>query len=387
MLTRPVTDNYQGEESDIVIASLTRSNETGDIGFMAAPERLNVLMTRARNGIVLIGNMETFMKSKKGKSTWHPFFDLLKAKGHLYDGLPVFCGKHPDRTALLKEPADFEKLSPDGGCTEPWYIFPKPYFVCLSMTDHRSDAPLNCGTHKCRSRCHRVTDHSRTECAELVERVCERQHKTTIRCSEQKDRCTECTREDKETERRIRRDLKLEQDRRQREAEYTRQLQQIQDEVEHQRRINKHEAEEELRKQMLEQQRAELEALKDDEKRIRWQNQVKAAAAAKAAAAQAKGQQTPSSSAVQDEDWSSGARAEWETMKRSEGAVSKPLDKLMGMIGLEEVKQQFLDVKCKIDTALRQGVSMESERFSCSMLGNPGTGKPTANIARAGITS
>ncbi len=122
MLTSLLTDNYQGEESDIVIASLTRSNDTGDIGFMAAPERLNVLMTRARNGIVLIGNMETFLKSKKGKSTWNPFFDLLKAKGHLYDGLPVYCGKHPDRTALLKEPVDFDKVSPDGGCTEPWYV-------------------------------------------------------------------------------------------------------------------------------------------------------------------------------------------------------------------------------------------------------------------------
>lgn len=105
-----------------MVASLTRSNETGDIGFMSAPERLNVLITRARNGIVLIGNMETFMRSKKGRPTWHPFFDLLKAKGHLYDGLPVHCGKHPERTALLKEPSDFDKSCPDGGCTELWYV-------------------------------------------------------------------------------------------------------------------------------------------------------------------------------------------------------------------------------------------------------------------------
>lgn len=116
------SDNYQGEESDIVIASLTRSNASGDIGFMSAPERLNVLITRARNGIVLIGNMDTFMNSKKGKATWHPFFDLLKSKGHLYDGLPVYCGKHPQRTALLKNPIDFDKSCPDGGCTELWYV-------------------------------------------------------------------------------------------------------------------------------------------------------------------------------------------------------------------------------------------------------------------------
>jgi hypothetical protein len=46
----------------------------------------------------------------------------------------------------------------------------------------------------------------------------------------------------------------------------------------------------------------------------------------------------------------------------------------MEMIGLEEVKQEFLTVKSQVDTVLRQGVSMASERFSCSMLGNPGTG-------------
>lgn len=120
-------DNYQGEESDIVIASLTRSNESGDIGFMAAPERLNVLITRARNCFVLIGNMETFMASKKGKATWHTFFDLLKEENHLYDGLPVKCERHPDRTAMLKEPIDFDKACPDGGCAEIWYVSPSLY--------------------------------------------------------------------------------------------------------------------------------------------------------------------------------------------------------------------------------------------------------------------
>lgn len=105
-----------------MIASLTRSNESGDIGFMAEPERLNVLITRARNGIVLVGNMGTFMRSKKGAATWHPFFDLLKTRGHLYDGLPVQCGKHPEKTALLKEPLDFDKSCPDGGCTELWCV-------------------------------------------------------------------------------------------------------------------------------------------------------------------------------------------------------------------------------------------------------------------------
>lgn len=49
----------------------------------------------------------------------------------------------------------------------------------------------------------------------------------------------------------------------------------------------------------------------------------------------------------------------------------------MNMIGLEEVKSTFLAIKENVDTAIRQGVSLDKERFSCSMLGNPGTGKTT----------
>jgi hypothetical protein len=119
-MANQILDNYQGEESDLVIASLTRSNEAGDIGFMAQPERLNVLITRARNGLVLIGNMATFVNSKKGAPAWQPFFKILEEKGHLYEGLPVVCQNHPQNKAILKEPADFGRWCPDGGCTEPW---------------------------------------------------------------------------------------------------------------------------------------------------------------------------------------------------------------------------------------------------------------------------
>lgn len=37
----------QAEESDIVVASLTRSNDHHNIGFMSSPQRLNVLLSRA----------------------------------------------------------------------------------------------------------------------------------------------------------------------------------------------------------------------------------------------------------------------------------------------------------------------------------------------------
>lgn len=113
-------DNYQGEESDLVVVSLTRSNANGDIGFLHARERLVVLMSRARSGIILFGNMLTFMKSKKGGEMWSQYFNALKEKSWVYDGVPVRCERHPDRSALLKKPEDFDLHCPDGGCAEFW---------------------------------------------------------------------------------------------------------------------------------------------------------------------------------------------------------------------------------------------------------------------------
>lgn len=89
-------DNYQGEESDIVLVSLTRSNKSGDIGFMYSPERLNALLSRSRNALIVIGNSETFGRAKKGKDLWCKVICKLQEDGHFYNGFPVKCEKHPD---------------------------------------------------------------------------------------------------------------------------------------------------------------------------------------------------------------------------------------------------------------------------------------------------
>ena len=114
-----LTDNYQGEESDIVVISLTRCNKKGQIGFLSSPERLNVLLSRARNAMILIGSSKTFLESRQGKDLWSKFFDLLKDGAHIYDGLPVKCERHPDRKLLLRTPLDFNQCA-DGGCSERW---------------------------------------------------------------------------------------------------------------------------------------------------------------------------------------------------------------------------------------------------------------------------
>jgi superfamily I DNA and/or RNA helicase len=68
-------DNFQGEEAKIIIVSLVRSNSQGNIGFMKVPERVNVLMSRARDGLFMIGNAKTFVKSHHAKDVWIPIIE------------------------------------------------------------------------------------------------------------------------------------------------------------------------------------------------------------------------------------------------------------------------------------------------------------------------
>ena len=56
-------DGFQGQEKDMIIISLTRSNEMGIIGFLEDYRRLNVAMTRARKKLVIIGDGATLSSS------------------------------------------------------------------------------------------------------------------------------------------------------------------------------------------------------------------------------------------------------------------------------------------------------------------------------------
>jgi len=51
-------DAFQGREADIVIYSVTRSNEQGDIGFLASSPRLNVALSRGRDALVIFGDAD-----------------------------------------------------------------------------------------------------------------------------------------------------------------------------------------------------------------------------------------------------------------------------------------------------------------------------------------
>ena len=62
---------------------MTRCNKSNDIGFMSAPQRLNVLLSRARNAMIMFGSVETFKKSRKGKDTYGKFFEIMNGAGHM----------------------------------------------------------------------------------------------------------------------------------------------------------------------------------------------------------------------------------------------------------------------------------------------------------------
>ncbi|CAN0349445.1 unnamed protein product, partial [Scytosiphon promiscuus] len=56
MVRMATIDNFQGEESKIIILSLVRSNRNADIGFLRSSNRVNVALSRAQHGMYIIGN-------------------------------------------------------------------------------------------------------------------------------------------------------------------------------------------------------------------------------------------------------------------------------------------------------------------------------------------
>jgi len=68
-LTVDTIDGFQGQERDVILISLVRSNPRGEIGFLSDTRRMNVAMTRAKRKLIVIGDSGTLCV--------HPFYREL----------------------------------------------------------------------------------------------------------------------------------------------------------------------------------------------------------------------------------------------------------------------------------------------------------------------
>ena len=75
-------DAFQGREKDFIILSCVRSNEKQGIGFLNDPRRLNVALTRAKYGLVVIGNPKVLSK----QPLWNNFLVHFKEQDALVEG-------------------------------------------------------------------------------------------------------------------------------------------------------------------------------------------------------------------------------------------------------------------------------------------------------------
>ncbi|XP_052107137.1 NFX1-type zinc finger-containing protein 1-like [Mytilus californianus] len=165
-----VVDNYQGEENDIILLSLVRSNEDGTIGFLKEDNRVCVAMSRAKKGLYVIGNFE--MLSRKS-TLWRKFVDHARKNRFFGKKLRLHCENHPDADDSVVNaefPSDF-KRSPGGGCRRP--------------CEYR----LTCG-HTCPSVCHiKDLEHKDILCKKSCTKTCSRGHRCPLKCNQD---CATC---------------------------------------------------------------------------------------------------------------------------------------------------------------------------------------------------
>ncbi|KAG2458417.1 ZNFX1 protein, partial [Polypterus senegalus] len=162
-----VVDKYQGEENDIIILSLVRSNLEGRVGFLQIPNRICVALSRARKGLFCIGNFKMLSKVP----LWSNILNVVSMNDQIGKYLVLQCENHPKNVTFASEAEDFKKV-PEGGCMLP------------------CEFRLRCG-HVCTRLCHPYdSDHSNFKCVKPCQKiVCTAGHKCTKKCF---DKCGQC---------------------------------------------------------------------------------------------------------------------------------------------------------------------------------------------------
>ena len=152
-------DNFQGEENDVILLSLVRSNEEGRIGFLGESNRICVALSRARKGFYCIGNFNLLNSHSK---LWKEICDDLRTKQAIGDNLQLVCKRHKAITSA-RWASDITPCHL-GGCTMP----------CGDR--------LDCG-HACDKLCHASGEyHMAGFCSKLCVNACPSNHRCQSRC-------------------------------------------------------------------------------------------------------------------------------------------------------------------------------------------------------------
>ena len=185
-------DSYQGEQNKIIILSLARSNERGNMGFLNVDNRICVALSRAQQGLYIFGNGLMLYghkpKNWPGHNTWTNVLDIMsdnheanmkmvkdknrlkiEPKNRINTALPVRCANHGNVTEI-RDSDDWEGLC--GGCRSP------------------CDGKLACG-HQCTLPCHPFS-HEEVLCHEACGKVLPCGHACQEECGEQCS-CKKCS--------------------------------------------------------------------------------------------------------------------------------------------------------------------------------------------------
>lgn len=142
-------DNFQGEEAKVILVSLVRSNPQRKVGFLRTENRINVLLSRAKHGMYLIGNTETYLNV----AMWSGVYNQLSQARAVGKEIELCCPRHQDTPISCSEPEHFALKSPEGGCVLP----------CSRRLEP-------CG-HRCQARCHSEIMHDAFFCQQSCPRV------------------------------------------------------------------------------------------------------------------------------------------------------------------------------------------------------------------------
>ena len=86
-----VVDNFQGEENDVIILSLVRNNKRNSVGFLRIDNRICVALSRARNGLYILGNMHILVAASP---LWAHMENVLMENGEIGEEIPLRCNRN-----------------------------------------------------------------------------------------------------------------------------------------------------------------------------------------------------------------------------------------------------------------------------------------------------